>query len=64
MRPADIERASLTNDLVAIYIATQARRSLVGDRLAGVAAILLAGLCGVGPWVVFSLRLSLRSLLP
>lgn len=49
MNPAQRERASLAHDLAAIYIATQARRCVISDRLAGVAAIILAGLCGLGP---------------
>jgi hypothetical protein len=52
MNPARRERASLANDLAAIYIATQVRQSLMGDHLAAVAGILLALLCGTGPFIL------------
>lgn len=44
------ERASLDRDLAAIYIAARAPPARMGDHLAGVAAIFLAALCGLGPF--------------
>jgi hypothetical protein len=50
--PYERERAALANDLAAIYIAHYASPSRMGDHLAGVAAILLAIACGVGPFLL------------
>jgi len=47
-----VERHALAHDLAVIYIASQTRENRMGDHLAGVAAILLAGLCGLGPFVL------------
>lgn len=54
MTPSSRERASLAHDLTAIYLAHHARENPLHDHLAGVVGILLAGLVGLGPWVLMA----------